>query len=54
MENFVNEMQELSIDTTIAINGGAMSKQSLEIGLGLWVLCPILGAGYFVGYYMNS
>lgn len=46
-------MLELSKEELLSIEGG-ISDKSLWIGIGLTALNPLVGAGYWVGYYMNS
>lgn len=35
-------------------DGGAFSRKSLLIGVGLTFLSPTLGAGYWLGYFINE
>lgn len=46
--------QELSVDDLMTIDGGAPSAKTIAIGVGLTLLSPIIGAGYWFGYYVNS
>lgn len=45
---------ELESSALTEIIGGAMSDKSKDIGWIITGLCPILGAAYWLGYYINS
>jgi len=49
----INGIQMLSIDSLVEINGGEISTKTLIIGGVVGAICPLLGIGYWVGYYVN-
>lgn len=44
---------ELTNQEMILVEGG-ISPKSILIGAVLSSACPILGVGYWIGYYVNS
>jgi len=54
MENCLNELQELSIDSLEEIFGGKMSDKSFLIGNTLMAVCFPVGIAYWIGYVVNS
>ncbi|MEN6324360.1 MAG: hypothetical protein ABFD09_12860 [Proteiniphilum sp.] len=46
--------QSLTPDDLMAIDGGAISRKSLLIGIALTYLSPTLGVGYWFGYFVNN
>ena len=47
-------MEELLNSELAVIYGGEMSEKSRNIGIVLTIISPIVGAGYWFGYYVNS
>lgn len=47
-------MEELLNSELEGIYGGEMSEKSRNIGIALTIICPLVGAGYWFGYYVNS
>jgi lactobin A/cerein 7B family class IIb bacteriocin len=57
MKNNMNleftNLVELDITDLTEINGG-ISTKSIVTGIALTYICPPVGLGYWLGYYMNS
>ena len=47
-------MEELLNSELEGIYGGEMSEKSRNIGIVLTIISPLVGAGYWLGYYVNS
>jgi len=54
MEIKFNGIYELSSDSLVEINGGEISRKTLLIGDACMLICPILGIGFWIGYFVNS
>lgn len=44
----------LGTDDLLTIDGGAPSRKTILIGVVLTLGSPVIGAGYWLGYYVNN